>query len=219
MGTVSLLVAGDSEITRKGLCALFRQQPGWEVAAEACDGREAIETARQLNPDIAIIDIDMPWLNGLEATRQIAKPGSRTKVLLLASRDTDRVLPQALEAGAHACLTKSNTVDDLVSAVEALRQGRSFFSGAVARKILDEYLQNVKKTEQAGKKTVRELTFRQREVLQLLAEGNSNKQVGVALGISIKTAETHRADIMKKIDCHSATELVRYAIRNHIITV
>jgi len=217
LGTVSLLVAGGSEITRKGLCALFRQQPGWEVAAEACNGREAIETARQINPDVAIIDIDMPWLNGLEATRQIARPGSRTKVLLLASRDTDRVLTEALEAGAHACLTKSNTVDDLVSAVEALSQGRPFFSGAVARKVLDEYVQNLKKTEQTGNKTVRVLTVRQREVLQLLAEGNSNKQVALALSISVKTAETHRADIMKRIDCHSATMLVRYAIRNHII--
>src|ERR1700733_12882119 len=109
LGTVSLLVAGGSEITRKGLCALFRQQPGWEVAAEACDGREAVETARQINPDVAIIDIDMPWLNGLEATRQIAKRALRTKVLLLASRDTDQILPHALEAGAYACLTKSNT--------------------------------------------------------------------------------------------------------------
>jgi DNA-binding NarL/FixJ family response regulator len=216
LGTVSLLVAGGNEIARKGLCALFRQQPGWEVAAEACDGREAVETARQINPDVAIIDIDMPWLNGLEATRQIAKRALRTKVLLLASRDTDQILPHALEAGAYGCLTKSNTVDDLLSAVEALRDGRSFFTAAVSRKGLDECLASLKRM-QAGKKDLRQLTTRQREILQLLAEGNSNKQVGVALNISVKTADKHRANIMQKIDCHSTAELVRYAIRYHII--
>src|ERR1700682_2604823 len=120
MGTLRLLVAGGNEIARKGLCALVREQPGWEIAAEARDGREAVERTKQMKPDVAIMNIDMPWLNGLDATRQIAKSALQTKVLLLASRDTDQLLPQALEAGARGYLMTSDTADDLVSAVEAV---------------------------------------------------------------------------------------------------
>jgi DNA-binding NarL/FixJ family response regulator len=217
MGALRLLVASGNEIARRGLCALAQEQPGWEVAAEVSDGREAVERTKQINPDVAIIDIDIPSLNGLDATRQIAKAALQTKVLLLASHETDQLLPQVLNAGARGYLIKSDPADDLVSAVEALRQGRSFFTARVTRRLLDEYLETLTKMRAAGEEGARRLTSRETEILQLLAEGHSSKQVGVALNISTKTAETHRANIMQKIECHSVAGLVRYAIRNHII--
>jgi DNA-binding NarL/FixJ family response regulator len=217
MGTLRLLVAGSNDIERKGLCALAREQSGWEIAAEACDGREAVRITKQTKPDVAIMDIDMPSLNGLDATRQIAKGALQTKVLLLDPHDTDQLAYQALEAGASGYLLKSDTADDLVSAVEALRRGSSFFTPRVAREILNGYFEAQKSRGQAGHENARRLTGRQREIVQLLAEGHSSKKVGVALNISPKTVETHRANIMQKIDCHSVAELVRYAIRNHII--
>jgi DNA-binding NarL/FixJ family response regulator len=217
MGTLRLLVAGGNEITRKGLCALVREQPDWDLAAEARDGREAVETTKQIEPDVAIMDIDMPTLNGLDATRQIASGALKTKVLLLASHDTDELLPLALEAGACGYLLKSDPVQDVVSAVEALRCGRSFFTGSAAREVLRGYLESLEKMKHARKKDARRLSGREREVTQLLAEGYSSKEVAVALNISTATAETHRHNLMQKIDCHSVAGLVRYAIRNHII--
>jgi DNA-binding NarL/FixJ family response regulator len=217
MGALRLLVASGNEIARKGLCALAREQRGWEIVAEACDGREAVERAKQIKPDVAIMDIDLPSLNGLEATRRIAKDALQTKVLLLAPHDTDQILPQILDAGAHGYLIKSDPVDDLVSAVEALSQGILFFTTKDARRILDEYSETLKKMGKAGDEDAGQLTGRQREILQLLAEGFSCKQLAVVLKISTKTAETHRVNLMKKIDCHSVAEVVRYAIRNHII--
>jgi DNA-binding NarL/FixJ family response regulator len=217
VGTLRVLVAGGNEIMRKGLCALVRGQAGWDIAAEVCDGREAVQRTKRIKPDVAIMDIDMPSLNGLDATRQIAKGALQTKVLLLAPHDTEELLPQALEAGARGYLLKSDTADDLVSAVEALRQGKPFFTARVARDVVDGYLETLKKTGQTGYKDTRRLTGRQREVVQLLGEGYSSKQVGFALNISTKTVETHRANIMQRIGCHSVAELVRYAIRNNII--
>jgi DNA-binding NarL/FixJ family response regulator len=217
MGTLRLLVAGGNEISRKGLCALVREQPDWDLAAEACDGREAVETTKQIEPDVAIMDVDMPTLNGLDATRQIASGDLKTKVLLLASHDTDELLPLALEAGARGYLLKSDPAEDLVSAVEAMRYGRSFFTGRAACEVLRGYLESLEKMGRARNKDSRRLSGREREVTQLLAEGYSSKEVAVALNISTATAETHRHNLMQKIDCHSVAGLVRYAIRNHII--
>jgi DNA-binding NarL/FixJ family response regulator len=216
METLRLLVAGD-EITRKGLCSLVRDQPGWDLAAEARDGREAVERTRQIEPDVAIMDIYMPSLNGLDATRQIANAALKTKVLLLASHETDKLLPLALEAGACGYLLKSDPTEDLVSAVEAFRYGRTFFTGRAAREVLRKYLEIMERTKRTDKKDPRRLSDREREVLQLLAEGYSSKKVAVTLDISIATAETHRNNLMRKIDCHSVAGVVRYAIRNHII--
>ncbi len=217
MGTLRLLVAGGNEMARKGLCTLVREQPGWVIAAEARDGREAVERTRRMKPDVAIMDIDMPSMNGLDATRQIAKGALQTKVLLLAPHNTDLLLPQALEAGAHGYLLTTDTAAELVSAVEALRRGKLFFTAKVSRTVLDKFLAKVKNANTPVEKGELRLTGREREVLQLLAEGRSSKEVGVSLSISTKTADTHRANLMRKIDCHSVAGLVRYAIRNHVI--
>jgi DNA-binding NarL/FixJ family response regulator len=213
-----LLLADDHEIVRKGLRALLEAEPGWQVAAEAADGRDAVEKAQQIKPDIAILDISMPSLNGLEATRQIVKGISQTKVLVLTMHDSDPLIQQVLEAGARGYLLKSDAARDLVAAVDALRLNKTFFTPKVARLVLEGYLdKSPKESSSPEGGSSSSLTDRQREIVQLLAEGKSSKEVASALGLSVKTAETHRANIMRRLDCHSVTALVRYAIRNHII--
>jgi len=218
MGTLRLLVADDHDVVRKGVRTLLEEQPGWEVAAEASDGREAVEKAKLVQPDITILDLSMPELNGLEAAREILKTVS-TKVLILTMYDSDPLIRQTLEAGARGYLLKSDAGRDLVSAVDALRRNKTFFTPKVAQMVLEGYLGRPTKENEDdnGRKNGLRLTARQKQILQLLAEGKSSKEVAVALNISVKTAETHRANIMRRLDCHSVTELVRYAIRNHII--
>jgi DNA-binding NarL/FixJ family response regulator len=214
---VRLLVADDHEIVRKGLRALLEAEPGWEVAAEAVNGRDAVEKAKQVKPDVAILDISMPLLNGLEAARQIVKSIEQTKVLVLTVHDSDPLIQQVLEAGARGYMLKSDAGRDLVNAVDALRRNKTFFTPKVAQMVLEGYLdKNPQETANAEEGRFR-LTNRQKEIVQLLAEGKSSKEVASALGLSVKTAETHRANIMRRLDCHSVTALVRYAIRNHII--
>lgn len=213
---VRLLVADDHEIVRKGLRALLEAEPGWEVAAEAMDGRDAVEKAQRLKPDVAILDISMPLLNGLEAARIIAKSGAQTKVLVLTMHESDPLIQQVLEAGARGYLLKSDAARDLVAAVDALRRNKTFFTPKVAQIVLEGYL-DTNPREVLPEGGCFRLTGRQREIVQLLAEGKSSKEVASALGLSVKTAETHRANIMRRLDCHSVTALVRYAIRNHII--
>ena len=213
---VRLLLADDHEIVRKGLRALLEAEPGWEVVAEAVDGRDAIEKTKQMKPDVAILDIGMPSLNGLEAARQIVTSGLQTKVLILTVHDADPVIKQVLEAGARGYLLKSDAARDLVTAVDALRRNKTFFTPKVAQMVLEGYLGKDTKDASAEGDCLR-LTGRQREIVQLLAEGKSSKEIACALGLSVKTAETHRANIMRRLDCHSVTALVRYAIRNHII--
>jgi DNA-binding NarL/FixJ family response regulator len=213
---VRLLLADDHEIVRRGLRALLEAEAGWEVVAEAADGRDAIEKTKEMRPDVAILDITMPSLNGLEVARQIVASGAQTKVLILTVHDSDPLIQQVLEAGARGYLLKSDAARDLVAAVDALRRNKTFFTPKVAQVVLEGYLgKNPKETAPEGGGF--RLTGRQREIVQLLAEGKSSKEVASALGLSVKTAETHRANIMRRLDCHSVTALVRYAIRNHII--
>jgi DNA-binding NarL/FixJ family response regulator len=214
---VRLLLADDHEIVRKGLRALLEAEPGWQVAAEAADGRDAVEKAQQIKPDIAILDISMPSLNGLEATRQIVRDISQTKVLVLTMHDSDPLIQRVLEAGARGYLLKSDAARDLVAAVDALRCNKTFFTPKVAQLVLEGYLDKNPRESASPEGGSFRLTDRQREIVQLLAEGKSSKEVASALGLSVKTAETHRANIMRRLDCHSVTALVRYAIRNHII--
>jgi len=198
-----ILLADDHEVVRAGLRALLEEQTGWEVVAEAADGRDAVDKASKLKPDAVVIDIAMPSLNGLEAVRQIMKAVPDTKVL---------------QAGARGYLLKSDAGRDLVSAIDALRRNKTFFTPKVSQMVLEGYLDKSPREKAAeGEPESLRLTSRQREIVQLLAEGKSSKEVAAVLGLSVKTAETHRANIMRKLDCHSVTELVRYAIRNHII--
>jgi|SRR5689334_790849 len=211
-----VLIADDHEVVRKGLRTLLEEQPGWQVAGEACDGREAVEKARSLKPDVTVLDISMPTLNGLEATRQMMKNNPQSRVLVLTMHESDPLIREVLGAGARGYLLKSDAGRDLVNAVDAIRRNKTFFTARVAQMVLDGYLD--KKIAKPDTETPRDrLTPRQREIIQLLAEGKSSKEVAAALNLSIKTAETHRANIMRRLDCHSVSELVRYAVRNNIV--
>lgn len=215
MQPVRILVADDHEVVRRGIRAVLEVQPGCEVCGEAVTGREAVRKARRLAPDIVILDIGMPELNGLDATRQIRKALPHTEVLILTMHESEQVVREVLAAGARGYLLKSDAGRDLVAAVEALRSHKPFFTSAVAEQLLEDYLKTAARPGVAHSPT--RLTPREREIVQLLAEGKSNKEVAAALGISVKTAETHRTKIMRKLDLHSLSELVRYAIRNKII--
>ena len=223
MPPVRLLVADDHEIVRKGLRTVLETRPGWEVAAEASDGREAVEKAIEVKPHVAILDISMPSMNGLEAAQKILKYVPQTKILILSIHDSDVMVHNILQAGVRGYLLKSDATRDLVTAVDALLRNKTFFTPRVGQMVLEGYLG---KNMEAGKNAseadnseidILRLTARQREIVQLLAEGKSSKEVAGALGISVKTVETHRANIMQRLDCHSVTELVRYAVRNQII--
>ena len=217
MASLRLLVADDHDVVRKGVRALLEEQPGWEVVAEASNGREVVEKAEHLRPDVTILDLIMPELNGLEAAREILK-SVPTKILILTVYDSDPLIQQTLEAGAQGYVLKSDAGRDLVSAVDALRRNKTFFTPKVAQMVLEGYLGRPSKTnEDDSNKVGLLLTARQRQILQLLAEGKSSKEVAAALNISVKTAETHRANIMRRLDYHSVSELVRYAIRHHVI--
>jgi len=178
-----ILVADDHEVVRRGLCALLQGQPDWEVCGEAGDGREALEKTQKLKPDVVILDIGMPSLNGLEATRQILKTMPHTKVLILTLHDSDQVVREVLNAGARGFLLKSDAARDLVAAVEALRRDKTYFTSKVAAMVLEGYLKNgIPGAQPAAPQTRNRLTPREREIVQLLAEGKSTKEVAVAIG-------------------------------------
>ena len=212
-----ILVADDHEVVRRGLCALLRNQPEWDVCGEAADGREAVVRVLSLKPDVVIMDIGMPNLNGLEATRQILKMNPLVKVLILTLHDSDQVVQEVLNAGARGFLLKTDAARDLVAAVDALRRDKIYFTPKVAAMVLDGFLRKDGATAEPPVRS--RLTPREREIVQLLAEGKSSKEVAVALGLSVKTAETHRSNIMRKLELHSVSDLVLYAVRNNIVHV
>jgi DNA-binding NarL/FixJ family response regulator len=211
-----IVVADDHDIIRRGLKQLLTAHAGWEVVAEAKTGREAVTVAEQLRPEIVVMDISMPDLNGLEAARRIKKTLPRTEILILTLHFSDQLVREIVEAGVRAYIMKSDADKDLVSAVEALSNHRSFFTARAADMLLDGFSRPHSAPDPQALLRSR-LTSREREIVQLLAEGKSSKEVAVALGISVKTAETHRANIMRKLELHSVSELVRYAVRNQII--
>jgi DNA-binding NarL/FixJ family response regulator len=216
MAALKILIADDHEIVRKGLRAILEGQRELEIVGEAEDGRQAVAMAKELNPHIVVLDLAMPSLNGLEATKQIMKARPQTKVLILTMQEADPLIRDVLDAGARGYILKTDAGRDLLTAVEALRRNKTFFTSKVAQMILEGFLKGDARPRDAQTPGDR-LTARQREIVQLLAEGKSSKEVAVALGLSVKTAETHRANIMRKLDCHSVSEIVRYAIRNKII--
>jgi DNA-binding NarL/FixJ family response regulator len=211
-----IIVADDHDIIRRGLKQLITAHSGWEVVGEAKTGREAVSLAEQIKPDIVVMDLSMPDLNGLEAARRIRKSLPRTEILILTLHFSDQLVRDIVEAGVRAYIMKSDADKDLVSAVEALANHRSFFTSRAADMLLDGFRRpNAAPDPQSLLRS--RLTSREREIVQLLAEGKSSKEVAVTLGISVKTAETHRANIMRKLELHSVSELVRYAVRNQII--
>jgi DNA-binding NarL/FixJ family response regulator len=211
-----ILVCDDHDIIRRGLKQLLTAHAGWEVCGEAKTGREAVTMAEQLKPDIVVMDLSMPDLNGLEAARRVRKALPRTEILILTLHFSDQLVRDIVEAGVRAYIMKSDADKDLVSAVEALSNHRSFFTSRAADMLLDGFRRPNAAPDPDTLLRSR-LTSREREIVQLLAEGKSSKEVAVALGISVKTAETHRANIMRKLELHSVSELVRYAVRNQII--
>jgi len=212
---IKLLLADDHEIVREGLRALLQAYRDCEIVGEAADGRQAVALVKELKPDIVILDISMPLLNGLEATRQILKIRPQTKVLILTMHESDSLIRDILDVGARGYILKTDVGTDLAKAVESLRWNKTFFTQRVSQMVLDGYLKGDSRVSNSDSEGTR-LTPRQREVVQLLAEGKSSKEVAVALDVSVKTAETHRANIMRKLNLHSVTEVVRYAIRNQI---
>ena len=214
-----ILVADDHEVVRRGLASLLQAQPGWEVVAEASDGREAVEKAKQLKPDFVILDKGMPNLNGLAATRQLAQHDPNCKIIVLTITDSDHVIREALDAGARGFVLKSDAVRDLVSAVEALQRGQMFFTPRVNEMVLAGFLEKGVVAPRGAPPRFPTLTPREREVIQLLAEGKSSKEVATVLKLSTKTAETHRSNIMRKLGFHSIRDLVLYAVKNDIIQV
>jgi DNA-binding NarL/FixJ family response regulator len=211
MTPLSILIADDHAVVRAGLRTLLESSPRWQVCAEAADGRDAVEKATKHKPHIAILDIGMPLLNGVEATRQIRKASPSTEILILTMHESDDLVQQVVEAGARGYILKDDADRALLDAVHALSQHKPFFSVRVseAAEIAD--------ASDPAKSSRSRLTPREREILQLLAEGKSNKEVANLLNISVNTAEAHRANIMLKLDFHSLAELVMYAVRNNII--
>ena len=216
VASVRILLADDHTVVRQGLRKVLEERPEWKVVAEAGDGREAVRQAEQLKPDIAILDVAMPLLNGVEATRQIVKHVPGVRVLVLSMHADEAYVTQILQAGASGYLLKDSADVDLIQAVSAISQGKSFFSPAVARLMLDDYVKQ-RPGEPGILDRYETLSEREREVFQLVAEGKTNKDIAALLFISPSTVETHRARIMEKLDVHSAAEIVLYAVRRGII--
>jgi len=214
--TARIVIADDHEMVRRGLVATLADVGRWTVVAQANNGREAAELVATHQPDIAILDLSMPELNGLDATRRILAARPETCVLILTAHESEQLVREVLAAGARGYVLKSDAGRVLVRAVEALLEGQTFFTSKVARLVLEGYLRGGGTEALEAGQT---LSTREREIVQLLAEGASNKQVARALGISVKTAETHRSNIMRKMQFASLSDLVKYAVRNKIIEV
>ena len=211
-----LVIADDHELVRQGLRGVLAARPEWVICGEAGDGRQAVEQCREHKPHVAILDISMPELNGLEAARQIRKLSPATEVLILTMHDAEDLVNDLLSAGARGFILKTDTSRLLVTAIESLAAHKPFFTGKVSALVLDRFL-HPREAEPAPAAGGRRVTAREREIIQLLAEGRTSKEAAVHLGLSVKTIDAHRANIMHKLDIHSVTELVRYAVRNRII--
>jgi len=212
---IRILLADDHTVMRAGLRLLLERQPDMVVVAEAADGRQALSLVESETPDVAVMDIAMPILNGIETTRQIAAKRPELPVVILSMHSDESYVMRALKAGAKAYLLKDSAEADLIRAVRAVREGKSFFSPAVSRMLLEDYVHQL---QQRGEEDSYELlTTRERELLQLLAEGKSNKDVANLLNVSVYTVETHRAHILQKLGLHTVPDLILYAVRKGII--
>ncbi len=216
MGKTRILIADDHGIVRKGLRLQLEQHEEFEVVGEASDGREAVRMAEELDPDVIIMDIAMPNLNGIEATRQLVKRDPRIGIIMLSMHSDESYLTRTLTAGARGYLLKETADIDLYRAVQVVAQGRPFFSPRIANTLLEDYMRQL---QQKGLQDSYDLlTDREKEILQLLAEGKSNKEVATTLDLSTYTVETHRTHIMQKLNLHSSADIVLYAVRKKIIS-
>jgi len=207
---IRILIADDHEVVRSGLRKILEAQPNWEVVAEAGDGKDAIHKAAETRPDVAVLDYSLPLVNGIEATRQIRARLPKTEVLIFTMHDNETLIQDLLKAGARGYLLKSDAKRHLIGAIESLASHKPFFTAKVSEALLDSFL--ARPTREGST-----LTNRERGVVQLIAEGHTNKQIANILNISLKTVETHRAAIMRKLNLSSSAALVRYAIRNRIV--
>ncbi len=214
--TTRILLADDHTVMRSGLRLLLEREKDFEVVGEGSDGREAVALAASLRPDVVVLDIAMPNLNGIEATRQITALEPKIAVVILSMHSDESYVIRALKSGAKAYLLKDSAEADLIRAVRAVREGTSFFSPSVSRMLLDDF---VRQLQQRGAEDSYELlTGREREVLQLVAEGKANKEIAAMLNVSLYTVETHRTHILQKLNLHSVPELILYAVRKGIIS-
>jgi DNA-binding NarL/FixJ family response regulator len=210
-----ILIVDDHAVVRRGVRSLLESQEGWEVCGEATNGRDAVEQSGRLRPDVVVMDLSLPGLNGLDATRQILKEAPGTEVLVLTMHQSEELARDVLQAGARGYLLKSDADKNLIAAVDSLRRHKPFLSPTVTEFVLDDYIRRGD-AAQADFTSVA-VTPREREIIQLVAEGQSNKQAASTLGVSVKTIEAHRANIMRKLHLRSVSDLVRYAIRNRIV--
>jgi DNA-binding NarL/FixJ family response regulator len=216
MPPLRILVADDHDVVRQGLRSLLESRSGWEVCGEASNGREAVEMSVALKPEIMIMDIAMPTMTGLEATRQILKASPKTQVIVLTMHESEELLREVLDAGARGYVLKTDKGRELISAVDAVCNHNTFFTSRVAEMVLHGYLE----TRNGALKPMnraQSLTPREKEVLHLVADGKSNKEVAAGLSISVKTAEAHRINIMRKLNAQSVVDLVKYAMRNNML--
>jgi len=214
MTPVRIVLADDHTIMRHGLRLVLERQPDFAVVGEANNGREAVDLVILETPDVAVIDIAMPLLNGIEAAKRITEERSKTAVVILSMHSDESYILRALRAGARGYLLKDSAETDLIQAIRAVCAGKAFFSPAVSRVLADDYLRQIQ--QQGVEDPYELLTAREREVVQLLAEGKTNKQIARLLGVTAKTVETHRATVMRKLDAHSVVDIVRYALRNKL---
>ncbi len=217
MSAFRILVADDHPIFRFGLCSLLSSHKGWEICGEAADGREAVEKCKSLKPDLLTLDICMPKLNGVDAARQILTNDPRQRILVVTDVNSEQVVQDCLATGVRGWIFKSDGMEDLTLAVEELLRNKPAFNKRVSDLIMEGYLR--RHSAGSGMPEVSRLTSREREVLQLLSEGRTNKEISITLDVAVKTIETHRSHMMSKLKLHSVAELVMYAVRNDIIHV
>ncbi|HXI40346.1 MAG TPA: response regulator transcription factor [Bryobacteraceae bacterium] len=216
MYPIRILLGDDHTVMRNGLRLLLERQPNLIVIGEASDGREAVRLAEELLPEVVIMDIAMPNLNGIEASRQIVKSNPEIAIIILSMHSDESYVIRALKAGARAYLLKDSAEGDLISAIHAITEGKSFFSPAISRILVEDYMRQLE--QKNIEDTYELLTSREREILQLIAEGRSNKEIAAILSVSVYTIETHRTHILQKLNLHNVPDLILYAVRKGIIT-
>jgi len=216
MSQIRILLADDHSVMRTGLRLVLERQPDFEVVAEASDGRQAVALAQQHLPEVVVMDIGMPNLNGIEASRQLTAALPQTSIVILSMHSDESYVLRALKAGARGYLLKESAEPDLIAAVRAVHAGKAFFSPAVSRMLVEDYVRRLQDREIEDSFEL--LTNREREILQLIAEGKSNKEMAAMLNLSLYTVETHRGNLMEKLNLHTVPELIMYAVRKGVIS-